>query len=157
MREILFRGKCLDNGEWVQGFYFERKNTEGKIIEAVIIEDMYQQVTGGIRYMRSDLHKECFQVDTTTVGQFTGYTVNGTKVFEGDIISVFDVDENHGVTEFIGEVFMDSGSWLVSQSNTCDWYLHDLRDGRHSLVEVKVIGNIHDNPELIGGTDNEKQ
>lgn len=137
MREILFRGKRLDNGEWVQGYYDRWR-------ENIYITENYHNTSMRTR----------FAVDPATVGQFTGFTVNGTKVFEGDIISVFDVNETHGVTEFIGEVFMDSGSWLVSQSKTCDWYLHYLRDGRHSLDEVKVIGNIHDNPELIGGADN---
>lgn len=149
MREILFRGKRLDTGEWVEGSYL-------KCRDYLTEEAVHIIAIGATKYPHNEICG-CVEVDPATVGQFTGFTVNGTKVFEGDIISVFDVDEKHGVTEFIGEVFMDSGSWLVSQSKTCDWYLHDLRDGRHSLIEVKVIGNIHDNPELLeGGADNEK-
>lgn len=144
MKEILFRGKHIVNGRWVQGFYFERKNTEGKIIEAVIIEDMYQQVSNGMRYMRSDLHKECFRVDPETVGQYTGLKdKNGTKIFEGDIV---EYNDERGIIEYDE----DDGMYYAK----IEFTLYDFSTIDSRWLEV--IGNIHDTPELLeGGADDE--
>ena len=69
MKSGLFRGKRKENGEWVEGYYFERKDSNGDIIESVIIQDAYEQVQYGRRYLSSDFGNECFRVDPSTVTQ----------------------------------------------------------------------------------------
>lgn len=87
MREILFKAKRLDNGEWVYGYLVKRENLE----EYYIVEDMYEQITYGQRYLRSDFRNECYRVDPETVCQSTGWTDNnGKEVFENDILRIYD-------------------------------------------------------------------
>ena len=141
MREIFFRGKCKTDNEWLYGFpYVTRKN-------AVKI-NWYCSEFGS---MRTD------EVDPETVGQYTGLTdKNGVRIFEGDIlkstIKIIDCDdegfsishydkEDIGIVEWRKDGFMiahKSGTWARSFYG-CENY---------------VIGNIHDNPELLGGENN---
>ena len=65
--DALYRAKRTDNGAWVEGFYFERKSTLGATTSAFIIQDAYEQIKGGRRFVRSDIGSECFNVDPATV------------------------------------------------------------------------------------------
>ena len=132
MREILFRGKRKYNGEWVQG-------------------DFNQWLKGSfILTDNTDSRaKTNIEVIPETVGQYTGLTdKNGKKIFEGDILRDVFMELNAKV------VFYDSSFWLVYQTREggestpeCEWA--DILD------ELQVIGNIHDNSELLkGGVDN---
>lgn len=125
MREILFRGKRIDNGEWVEGFYHFAKwylngNFTGKITY----------------YIRPIGAQDAYQVEPETVGQYTGLTdKNGNRIFEGDIVRKPELYMNAvGVIRYGGTHFRCS----------CKEY-PDL--GIWTLDEV--IGNIHDNPELL--------
>lgn len=125
MREILFRGKRVSDGEWLYGSLLQ-VNRKGAT-ECCIHSDRYSHL-----------------IDHATVGQFTGLTdKNGKKIFEGDILA----------TKLFGE-HIDKGVVRYGNYNCscCDgvygWYVDggDIRDAE----EIgEVIGNIHDNPELM--------
>ena len=143
MREILFRGKRSDNGNWIQGSLFVRIG-EPYIIPLAIITSKAK-------------------VDHETVGQFTGLTdKNGKRIFEGDILQ-YSIEEDQAV--FVGAVkfgeFNPDGGALL---NTNVGFYVELVDqeGKRTYMRkdigfwvkfrgVEVIGNIHDNPEMMEG------
>lgn len=126
MREILFRGKRVGFNEWIEGYYFQRKNNEC--------------VEGFVAAQMSECAAEFKPVYPETVGQYTGLTdKNGKKIFEGDIVSGFF---NH--EKVVGYIFYGSdasffiqrdGLFGIGLNNASDW--------------LEVIGNIHDNPKLL--------
>lgn len=125
-REIEFRGKRLDNDEWLYG-------------------DLMHDNRGGCYVYPLDslgLFVEN-KVDTNTVGQFTGMTdKNGVKIFEGDVLDVivfdcFDNDKQHKVVvEWAGTEFM-------GVDVTDDDYAWNLYWLCNQDEEIEVIGNIH--------------
>lgn len=129
MREILFRGKEVDTGEWIEGWYerypFGRWPLKDAIVPAKRAEE------GCCRHA---------EVDPDTVGQYTGQPDNsGKKIFEWDILyGYFD-----SARKRVGVVVFDEGSWEVHSPSGA--YIAELIDGR----TMEVIGNIHDNPELL--------
>ena len=163
MREILFRGKRLDNGEWAEGYYFERKDTKGSVIESVIVVDAYEQITSGQRYVRSNINRECFQVDYKTVGQFIGLTdMNGKRVFDGDIIKFHKYRYE---PDWTGTVCYEHCTYMATGRMPLSYEKGINEEPLYCPFEVvisgidkstiKIIGNIHDNPELLEVTDNE--
>ena len=133
MREILFRGKRRDNGEWETG-------------SLVIIRDGCSDKEVFIADKMTGYHTP---VIPETVGQYTGLTdKNGRKIFEGDIIKgkVHEVNGyrvRRGVVEYHGVGFI-----MNLEPNS--WY-----DQKNIPFDCEIIGNIYDNPELLkGGNDN---
>ena len=135
MREILFRGKRVDNGEWIQG-------------------DIVQfPVHGVVRIVEQEPSYKDAEVDSDTVGQYTGLTdKNGRKIFEGDIIhleysQVFFGGVYFG--EYTAEVSYKEGCFITDGTNNGDEIETPLSGFDND--ELEIIGNIHDNPELLGG------
>ena len=135
MREILFRGKRVDNGEWIQG-------------------DIVQfPIHGVVRIVEQEPSYKDAEVDSDTVGQYTGLTDrNGKKIFEGDIIhleysQVFFGGMYFG--EYTAEVSYKEGCFITDGINNGDEIETPLSGFDND--EVEIIGNIHDNPELLGG------
>lgn len=135
MREILFRGKRVDNGEWIQG-------------------DIVQfPVHGVVRIVEQEPSYKDAEVDSDTVGQYTGLTdKNGRKIFEGDIIhleysQVFFGGVYFG--EYTAEVSYKEGCFITDGINNGDEIETPLSGFDND--ELEIIGNIHDNPELLGG------
>lgn len=137
MRDILFRGKRTDNGEWVYGLLCR-------------VGDTY----ANIRRMDTAV---LYSVLTNTIGQFTGLTdKNGRKIFEGDILQGFWYCEgvrakvvwiDDAATFGILYSFRKSGektAWLNSS-----WY----KFTSESPCFPEIIGNIYDNPELLEVTE----
>ena len=132
MREILFRGKRADNGEWVFGYFCEFANNRTGEQESYI-QTVKQDG-------RIDLiHK----VDPKTAGQFTGLTDKHGKrmIFEGDVVR--GTDRGDRFPEVYGYVGHRDGAFVIFG----DFMTHY----RWLDYDVEVIGNLHDNPELIGG------
>ena len=133
MREIKFRGKTLD-GRWIYGDLWHRPYTKDWVTIVSFMED-----TGG------------FVVIPETVGQYTGLKdKNGKEIYEGDIVSFEDSDGgyeyqdvviNTGIVEY-GELRFYFTNRVAVEMD--DFY---IKDGRCDGIEV--IGNIHENPELL--------
>lgn len=137
MREILFRGKRHDNGNWIYGSLYERVG-ERYIIPLPIITSKSK-------------------VDPESVGQFTGLVdKNGKKIFEGDILTIARKMDGMG-TYYVPtlaspvnvEVKWDFCGWMWETLCEDKRYLHFPEAWCH--FECEVIGNIHDNPELLEG------
>lgn len=142
MREILFRGKRIDNGEWVKGDLISNLIYDGREKEKRIGYIYFE--TGG------EIHgTEVYNVIPETVGQYTGLTdKNGKKIFEGDIIST-DIARPYLIVEFRDGCFMcncnDGGE------DYYDIMLPILKEAQTQYKYGEIIGNIHDNPELLEG------
>lgn len=127
-REIKFRGKCTDNGEWVAGS---------------LLQDDYGNcmIVGFI-----DHHEQWYSVSPETVGQFTGLRDrNGEDIYEGDILHIGRSKKSKPVA------YSNEYAAFGIQYPDRDFFLfaHDLQDISETCYEV--IGNIHDNPELMKG------
>ena len=131
MREILFRGKTY-KGEWVQGVPFCEEE-RCYIIEDLFICDEYD-CTGAVNTM----------VLPETVGQYTGLTAHGKKIFEGDILKFSYTGQNKGV-EGVAVVEFANGKFGVKWG----WHKEFIALDGFANTAIEVIGNIHDNPELI--------
>lgn len=134
MREILFRAKRIDNGEWVEGYYL--KTTLGKDIEPsdVIFVPFKINRSGQWGWIK---------VLPETLCQFTGMVdKNGRRIWENDIIK-------HEISDTIGVV-----KWY--HEDYVGWYLDDVVVDEQQFTdemwnECEVIGNIFDHPELLKG------
>lgn len=131
-REIIFRGKRLDNGKWEYG-------------------DLVHDDIGGMYVFPNDaenLYIE-YRVDPDTVGQYTGLTdKNGKRIFEGDILKVY----YYGKSKIFGVVKFDESRFFIDD----DFMRGDIKakapmTEMFSRYEFEVVGNVHDNPELWKG------
>ena len=144
MREIIFRGKRKDNGEWVEGYYGEYYNGK-KNISCISIPSK-EAVSGSL----------CYDIIPETVGQYTGLTdKNGTKIFEGDILKIIDGKEIIIASVKFGDYnqpdkilkthigfYFDIANLVSYRKDIGYWF------GK-TFSEIEVIGNVHDNPELL--------
>lgn len=122
IREVIFRGKRTDNGEW--------------------ITDSETYIRDGDGIWLSDENLNVVTVIPETVGQFTGLTdKNGRRIFEGDIVDYISSD-------VIGNP--KTGTIIVEDMTDYDTMIYL----NHS-EELQIIGNIHDNPDILkGGGEN---
>lgn len=126
MREILFRGKRIDNGEWIYGDYTKYAFTEKPCI----------------------CDKEHWaEIDPSTIGQYTGLTDKGKKIFEGDIVKR-EFTLWHGETKKTRETQIGV---VVYSNRDCGFQVEKKCNLRKPWDgdTIEVIGNIHDNPELL--------
>lgn len=135
MREILFRGKRVDNGEWAYGYYAESHrsmNSKIKPHKAWIVESFASNGGWLTPMIRRAIYDE-------TVGQYTGLVDKyGTMLFEGDIIRDEDGDIMVVKWQSEGAVFVLEPKPYVSV------HFYSTLPSK-----IEIIGNIHDNPELL--------
>ena len=145
MREILFRGKRIDNGEWVYGDICH-----------------HDGVVSYIGQHPADGSMVCYDIEPETVGQFTGLSdKNGKRIFEGDIIRVgrsYMFDDDDCKAEIgVGIVTLGIGTFDMGFYRYLGWHCKKS-DGdvdSYPIVDCdedwisEVIGSIHDNPELL--------
>ena len=125
MREIIFRGKRLDNGEWVEGVFLNDRDGAFYICPAV----------GDISYGDGGNRRKIgcwYKVDPSTVGQYTGLKdKHGKMIFEGHILSL-RTGRPHVVRFKNGAFILEDSSIPISFA-----------------IKFEIIGNAHDNPELL--------
>lgn len=132
MREIIFRGKRPDNGEWVEGYLTRRPS-------AIQYERHYSPWFIAVPPKHPDDSGGLYNVEPESVGEFTGLEdKNGARVFEGDVVLLrFESGEHKGKV-----VFHNGGFCLDILNNfVC------LQ--KTPVYEFEKIGNVHDNPELL--------
>lgn len=159
MREILFKAKRMDNGEWVEGnlIYSEDADDDYKAI-IIPISNSAMFTSGG---SKGDLGFEEWQrVDQSTICQYTGLTdKNGQKIWENDIVQFEDTgEEGYEYKEgfdFVNRARVEfaEGRWsltdfLSDNSGVMDeMYNHAEFMGFWEYCEV--VGNVFDNPDLL--------
>ena len=128
MREILFRGKRIDNGEWVEGYFVNLWLMHYQKHQTII----------------TDNNAVSYNVAPSTVGQYTGLTdKNGKKIFEGDIMAF----TAYGF-DYVGTVEFADGSFSIM----CE-HASPFLDQAVSKHGAHIIGNVHDNPQLLKGAE----
>ena len=143
MREIKFRGKRLDNGEFVEGYFQIVRDCTGKY------------------YWINDFLGNIHDVDPETVGQYIGFKdISQSEIYEGDILEFEDIGEEgyeyiegYDFTNRAKVVYRNARFELEAIRESDSAVFEDMRNCHDDFVGIfkisKVIGNIHDNPELL--------
>lgn len=127
MRVIKFRGKRVYDGLWVEGDLVTSLTPKGSMVRKPAINTTEGTIG-------------TFFVIPQTVGQYTGLNnKNGKEIYEGDIVRTSVAKNDIGLVEW----HCERAAFVVHMKSSTQWYRLDKRD--------QIIGNIHDNPELLKG------
>ena len=160
MREILFRAKRVDNGEWVEGFCTQLpKPSLGATIIAngdlcaedvgdyIIMNRSKQHSNFSNAYPFEIIECEYYEIDPDTLCQYTGKSdEDGKKIFEGDIVGFIDLystESGYSESSCLGEV-------IWSKEECCFHVTNRLSaESWEVLDECKVVGNVFDDKEIL--------
>lgn len=143
MRKILFRGKKIENGEWVYGDLIQLSEYDSYwyILPNGVSAEMYEKEPYPFRQNDVMCEVALAKVFRETIGEYTGLTnKNGTKIFEGDIIKAPRFNTYPYGVLFENAHFVIRDEW-GNRIKTEQWAVNHL--------EAEIIGNVHDNPELL--------
>lgn len=130
MREILFRGRgTKGDNKWIEG-------------------DLLHGYNGYVCITKKLLGVETWQVDPKTVGQYTGLCDrDGKKIFEGDIVRYVEGDIGGSEGTYIGAICFEpeKAGFAIKRDDYRAFFVNSW------LIDIEVIGNIYDNPELMRG------
>lgn len=157
MREIEFRGKRWDGGEWIYGHLVECDTREYRVF--VVTSADWEQHSDGLELITTTT----FEVDPKTVGRYTGLKdKNGVRIFEGDIVQRNLKNESRVFLVEIKTVrrFMRPYSGFAGDSTLVDitgvvftWgdfhLFPTVSNGAADNERMQIIGNIRDNPKLL--------
>lgn len=124
MREILFKAKRKDNGEWVEGFLWKKKYNSNKIFISCFPD--------------KDDNEEAYVVDSATICQYTGLTdKNGNRIWENDVVML---DDEYWVVKWSD----NDAQFTIEGDCTIEHF------GNVWGMDCEVCGNSFDNPEMLG-------
>lgn len=136
MREILFRGKRVDNGEWVYGVPIKKALVGSH-------DGYYPKIIPECDGRHQTVYSTA--IEEETVGQYTGLRdKNGTRIFEGDVLSGH-LDDLFPKDESRYEVVWYDYGWHIKSSDG----IFDTMEQNWINMFLEVIGNIHDNKNLL--------
>ena len=158
MREILFRGKRLNNGEWAEGYLYEHEPALVGIASENDVPEPSKWFIARTGFADWNMPRpvEFVEIDPSTVGQYTGLTdKNGNRVFDGDILHIAKIADG------LGGYYhppLDYPVNVVVKWDLCAWMWETLCEDKRYIsfpdawchYECEIIGNITDNPELLG-------
>ena len=132
-REILFKAKRKDSGEWVEGYYLNIAKINRFICTGKI------KLDGAVKGI---IAPEMYEIDPDTICQYTGLTdKNGRKIWENDIVYTF---EESSKSFLINVIKFEEGCFKVFAKCYLPMHLDN-----YTKSDFEVIGNIFDNPELL--------
>lgn len=145
MRQIKFRGKRVDNGDWVEGSY--HYSADGKYHYILALEKFNERVGKEMMLHTAEVNL----IDPATVGQFTGLIdKNGKEIWEGDILFCHEYDSSD-----CGHMIVQTFKNAVVGFGSGSYYYYPKGNMKmpHQLLmyayEPEIIGNIHDNHSLL--------
>lgn len=146
MREILFKGKRVDNGEWVEGYVYEHQPP----LQCIVPREYTRKSKFYIcNTAFADWHMprrvEFIEVIPETIGQYIGLKdKNGIKIFEGDVVHCISQYDNANMA-----VIFEDGEFRMVFANKLPQYETGMGFFAIHCFNKEIVGNIHDNPNLL--------